>query len=66
MSTPTQDTTSQFKSAVSYTRGGCYSSPRINTGVALHTPVTATRVSAITGFRTVLNHRAGATTPGAP
>lgn len=57
--TPVTDTTKRYANAVSYTRGGCYSSPKLNVqGVALHTPLTATRASAITGFRTVLNHRA--------
>lgn len=57
--TPVTDTTKRYANAVSYTRGGCYSSPKLNIqGVALHTPCTATRASAITGFRTVLNHRA--------
>jgi hypothetical protein len=57
--TPIQDSTKRYANAVSYTRGGCYSSPKLNAqGVALHTPVTTTQASAITGFRTVLNHRA--------
>ena len=56
--TPVQDTTKRYARYVSSTRGGCYSSPKINTqGVALYTPLTVTRTSVITGFRTVLNHR---------
>lgn len=57
--TPTQDTTKRFKTVAAITRGGCFGSQlNLTKTVTLCIPLTTSRTSAITGFRTVLNHRA--------
>lgn len=58
-STPTRDTTKRFKTTATATRGGCFGSQlNLTKTVTLCLPLTTSRTSAITGFRTVLNHRA--------